>query len=185
MCDWLKQRAHGRLRRALIYDADRGTVADHMRSNSIVTFDLSDMDVVQTVVQLRMAVCCGMPHAHAEGPTILHYSVGEQITDHTDFLNPGIEGYEQLIAEQGERLITFLLYLNDDYTGGETDFPRVGVRHKGRRRGGLFFANAFPSGQPDERMVHAGLPPTRGEKWIVSQFFRSRPALNGRAERVG
>jgi hypothetical protein len=34
-------------------------------------------------------------------------------------------------------------------------------------------------------MVHAGLPPARGEKWIVSQFFRSRIALGVRAESVG
>ncbi len=122
---------------------------------------------------------------NAEGPTILHYAVGEQITNHVDFLNPGIADYERLIHERGERIITFLLYLNDDYDGGETDFPRIGVRHRGRRRGGLFFTNALPNGKPDVRMVHAGLPPTRGEKWIVSQFFRSRVALNARAENVG
>jgi prolyl 4-hydroxylase len=186
VCDWLASRALGRLRRALIYDpAQGGAVADHMRSNSIVSFDLADVDLVQVVLQHRMAAACGVPVHHAEGPTILNYAVGEQITNHFDFLNPGVADYETLIAERGERIITFLLYLNDDYDGGETDFPRIGVRHRGVRRGGLFFTNALPNGKPDERMVHAGLPPTRGEKWIVSQFFRSRVALNARAENVG
>jgi prolyl 4-hydroxylase len=186
VCDWLESRAEGRLRRALIYDpAQGGTVADHMRSNSIVTFDLADVDLVQVMLQHRMAAACGVPVHHAEGPTILHYAVGEQITNHFDFVNPGVEDYETLIAERGERIITFLLYLNDDYDGGETDFPRIGVRHRGRRRGGLFFTNALPNGKPDHRMVHAGLPPTRGEKQIVSQFFRSRVAFNARAENVG
>lgn len=50
---------------------------------------------------------------------------------------------------------------------------------------GLFFTNALPNGKPDRRIVHAGMRPTRGEKWIVSQFFRSRVALNARAENVG
>ena len=45
--------------------------------------------------------------------------------------------------------------------------------------------NALPNGKPDTRMVHAGRPPTSGEKWIVSQFIRNRPALNARAEHVG
>ena len=90
VCEWLRRRADGRLRRALIYDAQRGTVADHMRTNSIVTFDLADMDVVQAAVQQRMAAACGMPIESAEGPTILHYSEGEQITDHTDFVNPAM-----------------------------------------------------------------------------------------------
>lgn len=185
VCEWLMRRAHGRLRRALIYDRAQGaTVTDHMRSNSIVGFDLADLDVVQAALQRRMASACGVPVLHAEGPTILHYSVGEQITNHTDFLNPGIGEYERLIEQYGERIVTFLLYLNDDYDGGETDFPRIGVRHRGRRRGGLFFTNALSNGKPDVRMVHAGLPPTRGEKWIVSQFFRSLPALNSRAEKI-
>ena len=28
--------------------------------------------------------------------------------------------------------------------------------------------------QPDLRMLHAGRPTTRGEKWIITQFVRSR-----------
>ena len=72
----------------------------------------------------------------------------------------------------------------DDYEGGETAFPKLGIRHKGKRREGLLFVNALPSGPPDLRMVHAGTPPTSGEKWIVSQFIRNRAVLNTRAERV-
>jgi hypothetical protein len=30
--------------------------------------------------------------------------------------------------------------------------------------------------------MHAGLPPTRGEKWVLSQFVRSRAVLNTPAE---
>jgi prolyl 4-hydroxylase len=156
-----------------------------MRSNSIVAFDLADIDCVQVALQSRMAAACGVPADHAEGPTILHYAVGEQITNHVDFVNPGVADYANVIATRGERIITFLLYLNDDYDGGETDFGRLSIRHKGRSGGGLFFTNALPNGTPDVRMVHAGMPPTRGEKWIVSQFFRSRVALNARAESVG
>ena len=143
------------------------------------------MDVVQAALQHRMAVACGVNVHNAEGPTILYYQPGEQITNHFDFVNVQMPGYDEHIAQRGERIITFLVYLNDDYDSGETDFPEIGVRHKGGRGEGLFFTNALPSGKPDFRMVHAGMPPLRGEKWIVSQFFRSRAALNMRAENVG
>jgi prolyl 4-hydroxylase len=186
VCEWLRGRAAGRLRRALIYDpGEGGNVADHMRTNSLTAFDLGSVDVVQAALQHRMAVACGVNVHNAEGPTILHYQPGEQITNHFDFVNVQMPGYEEHIAQRGERIITFLAYLNDDYDGGDTDFPKIGVRHKGRRGEGLFFTNALPSGKPDFRMVHAGMPPLRGEKWIVSQFFRSRAALNTRAENVG
>jgi hypothetical protein len=184
-CDWLIARARGQLKRALIYDPAYGrSVPDEMRTNSATGFDLMDADLVQIAIQHRMAAVVGLPVQNMEGPTLLHYDVGEQITDHTDFLNPRIPNYEDEISRRGERIITFLIYLNDDYAGGETDFPQLGVRHKGRRREALFFVNALPNGKPDERMVHAGRPPTRGEKWVVSQFVRNRAVLNSRAERV-
>jgi prolyl 4-hydroxylase len=184
-CEWLMARARGRLKRALIYDPELGDVADQMRTNSAVGFDLLDVDVVQVAIQHRMAAATGLPVENLEGPTILHYKVGEQITEHFDFVNPRIPNYEDEINRRGERVITFLVYLNDDYAGGETEFPHIGVRHKGRRRDALFFTNALPGGKPDTRMVHAGRPPSSGEKWMVTQFIRSRAAFNARAERVG
>jgi hypothetical protein len=185
VCDWLIERARGNLKRALVYDpAAGGDIADHMRTNTAAGFDLMTADLVQVAVQQRMAASVGLPIDNLEGPTVLHYEVGEQITNHYDFLNPGSPNYQEEISRRGERIITFLVYLNDDYEGGETHFPKLGIRHKGKRREGLLFVNALPSGPPDPRMVHAGTPPLSGEKWIVSQFIRNRVVLNTRAERV-
>jgi prolyl 4-hydroxylase len=185
VCAWLIERARGNLRRALVYDAAHGKdIADHMRTNTAAGFDLMTADLVQVALQFRMAMSVGLPIDNMEGPTVLHYEVGEEITNHYDFLNPRSANYEDEIRRRGERIITFLVYLNDDYGGGETEFPKLGIRHKGQRREGLMFVNALPSGPPDMRMVHAGTPPTSGEKWIVSQFIRNRAVLNTRAERV-
>jgi len=185
-CESLIARARGRLRRALIYDPTRGgDVADQMRTNSVAGFDLMDCDVVQVAIQHRIAAVVGLPVHNLEGPTVLHYAVGQEITNHFDFVNPQMPSYDDEINRRGERVITFLIYLNDDYGGGETDFPELGLRHKGRRREGLFFVNALPNGKPDTRMVHAGRAPSSGEKWVFSQFIRNRVALNARAERVG
>jgi hypothetical protein len=186
VCSWLIERARANLKRALVYDPAHGRdIADNMRTNTAAGFDLMTADLVQVALQYRMAASVGLPIDNMEGPTVLHYEVGEQITDHYDFLNPQSPNYRDEISRRGERIITFLVYLNDDYEGGETDFPRLGIRHRGRRREGLLFVNALPSGPPDLRMVHAGTPPTSGEKWIVSQFIRNRAVLNTRAERVG
>ena len=185
VCSWLIERARDNLRRALVYDAAQGRdIADHMRTNTAAGFDLMTADLVQVALQHRMAASVGLPIDNMEGPTVLHYNVGEQITNHFDFLNPKAPTYQEEITRRGERIITFLVYLNDDYEGGETEFPQLGIRHKGTRREGLMFVNALPSGPPDLRMVHAGTPPTTGEKWIVSQFVRNRAVLNTRAERV-
>jgi prolyl 4-hydroxylase len=183
VCAWLIERARPNLKRALIYDPVGGKdIADHMRTNSAAGFDLVQADLVQAAVQWRMSVAVGVPIAHMEGPTILHYAIGEQITNHYDFVNPRTQNYQEEIAKRGQRIITFLVYLNDDYEGGETDFPDLGLRYHGAKRDGIFFTNALPNGDADLRMVHAGLPPKDNEKWIVSQFIRNRVVLGARGE---
>lgn len=178
VCDWLIGQSRGRLVRARVYDAQGGKeVVSETRSNTTATFNLNEIGLVQLLVQARMSAACGKPLQNMEAAAILHYDVGEQITDHYDFVDPRSATYEQQLATNGQRVITFLAYLNDDYEGGETVFPRLGLRHKGRRGEGLLFVNAGPDNQPDLRMLHAGAPPTRGEKWIVSQFVRSRRFL--------
>ena len=44
--------------------------------------------------------------------------------------------------------------------------------HRGGRGDALVFFNLDEAGQPDPRTLHAGLAPTRGEKWLLSQWIR-------------
>jgi hypothetical protein len=178
ICRWLIEKSRGRLSPALVYEAiDKKTTVHQTRTNTATLFNLLETDLVCTLVQTRMCACLGQPFRHLEPMTVLHYAEGEQITNHFDFIDPKVPDYEQQIAEQGQRVVTFLIYLNDDYTGGETEFPRLGISHKGQRAQGLFFVNSLPDGSPDLRTMHAGRPPLQGEKWIVSQFVRDRPTF--------
>jgi prolyl 4-hydroxylase len=179
VCDWLISRARPRLSRARVYDSVASRETEHgTRSNSAAAFNLNEADLVQIATQSRIALCCGVPFQNLEPMAVLHYDAGEQIRDHFDFVDPGSPGYAQEVARNGQRMATFLIYLNDSYEGGETDFPRLAIRHRGRRREGLRFSNAHPDGAPDMRMLHAGLPPLSGDKWIVSQFVRNRGILD-------
>ena len=111
--------------------------------------------------------------AAMEIPSVLYYSVGQEFLPHFDIIiNPDSPDYDQKLAKGGERVLTLLLYLNDDYEGGETEFPVLGERWKGRKGEALFFWNVTPDGALDERTLHAGLPVTRGEKWILSQWIQ-------------
>jgi hypothetical protein len=185
LCDWLIDTARGRLRPAMIYSGESvGDKVDDMRTNSVAVLNLACMDLINVVLQCKIAAACRMPIDNLEGPTVLRYKVGEQITNHYDYINPRSPHYQTEIATRGERVITFLTYLNDDYDGGETDFPVLKLRHKGNRGDGLLFCNALPSTQTDDRSLHAGLPPTRGEKWLLSQFVRSKAVFNTPAENV-
>jgi prolyl 4-hydroxylase len=177
ICDVLIGLAAGRLEPARVYDPVRQAdiVVAH-RSNTVASFNVSSVELVHALLQARMSAACGVSERMMEGPTVLHYAPGEQIQNHFDFVDPkSTQDYAGEIARNGQRIITFLVYLNDDYDGGETAFPELSIVHKGRCGEGLYFVNALADLSPDLRMVHAGRPTTRGEKWLVSQFIRSRP----------
>ena len=175
VCRWLIGRAEGRLSRALVYEALRKEVTvNPTRTNTAAVFNLLDTDFVCVLTQIRMAACLGVSIRQFEPITVLHYAEGEEITEHFDFVDPNVPDYDQELAAKGQRIATFLVYLNDDYGGGSTDFPRVSVSHKGCAGEALVFINALPDGSADVRTLHAGRPPQTGEKWIVSQFVRNR-----------
>lgn len=178
VADWLIDRARARLAPAQVYDAvERRTGTHATRTNSAAVFDLLAADLVSVLVQQRMAACLAAPLRHFEAMTVLHYEPGQQIREHFDFVDPHVPDYEAVLRERGQRVVTFLVYLNDDYDGGCTEFPRLGIAHKGRAGAALYFENAFNDGSPDVRTLHAGRPPAGAPKWIVSQFIKSKPAF--------
>jgi hypothetical protein len=177
VCDWLIDKARGRLVRAPVYSqTTRKEKISETRTNTWAMFNVLEADIVSVLVQVRMCATVGVLLRQLEPLSVLHYAVGEQITNHFDFVDPlQTPNYEQELAENGQRIVTFLVYLNDDYAGGRTEMPEVGISHKGRKGEGLYFVNSLPNGDPDRRTLHAGCPPTSGEKWVVSQFMRGRP----------
>jgi len=174
MCDWLIESARGRLKRARTYAETGEGVAADSRTNSEAEFTFADSDLILIVLRARMAAAAALPPGVLETTTVLHYAPGQQFSTHFDFIDPVTPGLAAEIEARGQRLITFLLYLNDDYEGGETDFPVAGVRHKGRKGDALLFSNVDRAGNPDRLTLHAGLAPTRGEKWLLSQWMRNR-----------
>lgn len=175
VCRRLIHLSRGRLKPALVYDAvNKRNYQSIERTNSIAEFNLVENDLVHFLIQERMSAACTIPMVQMEGTAILNYQPGQEISDHYDFIDPDLPNYRQEITENGQRIITFLIYLNDDYVGGETVFPKLNISHKGQIGEGLFFVNALADGSSDLRALHTGTPPLNGEKWIVSQFIRNR-----------
>lgn len=176
ICKLLIRQSQNRLQPALVYDpVNRRNIRYKTRTNSIAQFNLVENDVIHFLLQQHMSAACGVPMEQMEATAILNYQPGEEISNHYDFVDPELPNYAQEIADNGQRVITFLIYLNDDYAGGETAFPEMGISYKGKAGAGLYFVNSLPDGSADLRTLHAGKPPTSGQKWIVSQFVRNRP----------
>jgi len=177
-CAWLIDTALNRLAPAAVYarDRQRGEVMS-ARTNSTADFGILDMDVVFTVLRHRIANTTGFPPAHFEQPAVLHYAPGQQFKPHYDFLDARFEGPAAELRARGQRLATFLVYLNQDFEGGETEFPLIDYRFKGKTGDAIVFANVDPNLAPELKSKHAGRAPTRGEKWLLSQWVRDRAQI--------
>jgi prolyl 4-hydroxylase len=165
VCEWMIEHARPRLTRALVYDAveDKST-ANQTRTNTLALFNVTNSDLVSVLIQVQICANTGVAFQQLEPLSVLHF----------DFVDPDAPTFDQQVAEYGQRMITFLLYLNEDYSGGETELPKIGISHKGQLGGGLYFVNIRGNDEPDLRTLHAGRAPIRGEKWVVSQWVRSR-----------
>jgi prolyl 4-hydroxylase len=183
VCDWLIERTRGKLHRARTYDVQTGEgVVEESRTNTETDFNIVEADLVLTLLRARIAAATGLPPAVMELTKVLHYYVGQRFAPHFDFIDPAIPGLAAEVNARGQRLVTFLVYLNDDYDGGATDFPAIRLRNRGRRGDALMFANVDLAGLPDRNTLHEGMPPTRGEKWLLSQWIRDRiPAAQSSA----
>jgi hypothetical protein len=175
-CDWLIELARKGLQRAKIYRKDAaGHEHSHTRTNTESDYTIGNADMVLNLIRARLAAAAGIDSRHFEVAKLLHYEPGQQFEAHCDFQEPATPALRQEIERYGQRVATLLVYLNDDYAGGETDFPRIGLRYKGSRGDALLFANVQSSGALDYDTLHAGLPPTSGVKWVLSQWVRDKP----------
>lgn len=165
-CGYVAARAAPSLQPSFVIDpvtAER--VPSPIRTSLGTNFAPIDEDLVLHMVNCRAAEASGTEVTHGEPLQILHYSPGQRYREHLDAL-PGVSN---------QRSHSVLIYLNDGYGGGETVFPALGLRARGRQGDALVFANLGADGRADPRTEHAGAPVTAGEKWLATRWIRQRP----------
>jgi prolyl 4-hydroxylase len=175
-CEWLIERSRPHLEKSAIFDqTDSSARSAPSRTGSAMRFDISKADFALIVIQARIAATAGFSIRCLEETNILHYNVGQRFIAHYDFLDSRHRAFHDELALRGQRAVTFLVYLNENFDGGETSFEKLGWQFKGSRGDALLFRNVDPSGTPDPFTLHAGLPPRSGEKWLLSQWIRTHP----------
>ncbi len=176
VCEHLLARATPKLAPARVNDMRGGGLKlDPMRTNRAAVFSLIETDVVIQLIRARLARAANVAPSALEPPEVLHYQIGQTYRPHIDFFHPSLPTFREEMRVKGQRIKTCLVYLNEDFEGGETDFPKLGLKFRGRAGEALVFENVGANGAGHMNTLHAGLPPTRGEKWLLSQWIRSKP----------
>lgn len=174
-CDWIIARSRPRLEAARVNNPIKGgTSVEYNRSNTGAGFSVIDSDLILELANTRVAATIQISRQQQEPTNVLHYDPGQEFQLHFDFIDPAEAHFTEQVLERGQRVVTALIYLNEDFDDGETDFPRLNWRFKGKTGDALIFWNVAANGALEKASLHAGLPPTRGEKWIYSKWVRDR-----------
>jgi len=114
----------------------------------------------------------GLPVENQEASHFVRYGIGGKYDTHHDYFTPAMENYAEHFKRGGNRVFTAILYLNDSFQGGETNFPELNLKIT-PVAGKLFvWRNMLPDGSLYEQSKHAGLPVTEGTKYIIVIWVR-------------
>lgn len=179
-CHHLITAARPFLRRAMVLNRGSGErVHDPARRSMNARLADPLRDIVVCNVEARLARCALLPVENAEPVSILCYRPGDEYRPHADYYDPTRPGSSAGLAQGGQRVATFLAYLNDVNAGGATAFPLIDLEVSPVRGAGLLFFNCLADGSPDRLTLHAGLPVEDGEKWLLSRWIRTATYCGG------
>jgi len=165
-CSYLARRAGPLLQPSVVVHPTTGQlVRDPIRTSKAAAFPFTTEDPVLHAINRRIAAATGTSYDQGEPLQVLSYEKGQEYKLHSDALPAG----------GNQRVMTFLVYLNDRYEGGETFFPKGEIAVRGRPGDALLFHNVDASGRPDPDARHAGLPIRKGKKLLLSKWIREKP----------
>ena len=163
-CRYIQLLAQPWLEPAMIYAATGEGMRDpHRDSDNMVIAPMTE-DLVVQAINRTIAAASATHVSWGEPLHVLRYVPGQQYRPHHDAHAFG--------PVEKRRIATALLYLNDAYEGGETNFPELGISVRGGIGDLLIFHNLDAANMPDPRMIHAGLPISSGEKWLATRWIR-------------
>lgn len=170
ICEYLIAHAASRLGPSLVYDpVNGGMMRDPLRTSATASLAPIDLDLALIALNRLIAAAAREPEENGEFLSVLHYAPGQQYRPHFDCIPPGPD-----LEASGQRVKTAILFLNEDYQGGETHFLGPDLKFRGRCGDLLVFSNVDAHGAPDRASRHAGLSVAAGRKWIVTKWFRSK-----------
>ena len=131
-------------------------------------------DPIAQKVFSKIQELTGKPLENCENLQVVRYQPGTYYKAHHDSCCDDSEGCIKFAKEGGQRVATLLVYLNSEFTDGETHFPDHGdLKLKADPGSGIFFR---PMGRDvnkcHPRALHAGLPISSGTKYVCNVWVR-------------
>ena len=132
-----------------------------------------DDNVIRNI-QIRASKLVNLPIENAESLQIVRYKQDQKYNPHHDSCCDDTNICKEFAKRGGNRIRTVLIYLTDDFTGGETIFPNLNnLKIKPPKYSAIVF---YPTDENIQcchpKALHGGLPVISGEKIICNLWFR-------------
>lgn len=115
-----------------------------------------------------------IPFSHIEACDIYNYETGQFLDLHHDYpYDPRQINYYKY---GGDRVGSGVFYLNDNFEGGETHFPKLGVSIKPKAGSFLYFKQCYDE-ETNWSTIHESTIITKGTKWVSACFFSDQPRV--------
>lgn len=141
---------------------------DHVRTSKSCMLTRSQTKIIKTI-ENRTADVFGVPVENIEPLQVVRYYPGEKFDLHHDY-------FKHVSGPEGQRYATILVYLNDTFSGGHTNFPKIGVSAKPVLGDGFAWYNSWINNQGKcmcfDDSLHQGSPPTLGVKYALNIWIR-------------
>lgn len=134
----------------------------------------ASMDEFVRGIDRRICHILGINPDYSESIQAQWYQPGQQFKPHTDYFEPGSEEYRRFAGARGQRTWTFMIYLNGECEGGATRFTKLDKAFAPQTGSALIWNSLKKDGSPNPDSIHWGMPVTKGEKVIITKWFRAR-----------
>lgn len=116
-----------------------------------------------------------IPFENAEDLQVVRYLPNQYYKEHHDSCCDDSKECYKFIEKGGQRILTVLIYLNNEFTDGETYFKNLNIKIKPPTGSAIvFFPMAENVNKCHPLALHAGLPVSSGEKWVANLWFHER-----------
>jgi prolyl 4-hydroxylase len=138
------------------------------------TYWLSKDDPVAEKIIKNVCKIDGHSIEQAEDIQVVKYEPNGFYKEHHDSCCDNDDRCNEFMKD-GNRIVTMIIYLNDDFEGGSTKFPNLNKEYKPNKYSGLLFYPMNKDGDKcHENSLHAGMPITKGEKYIANVWIREK-----------
>jgi prolyl 4-hydroxylase len=112
---------------------------------------------------------------NVEDLQVVRYVPGGYYNEHHDSCCEDSDHCHEFVKDSGQRVLTILIYLNDEFEGGHTNFPNLGLNLKADKYGGIVFNSLELGGSRcHPKALHKGTPVTAGTKYVCNVWVREK-----------